>query len=70
MTSSRSKVPNHGISGVAIGIENRFPRPDIKYRKQADTGADEESADDDTPFPFILINTQRRLALDFKANAM
>jgi hypothetical protein len=53
MTRSCSKVPNLGISEVAFGIENRFRRPDIKYRKRADAGTDEESVDDDCPFPFV-----------------
>jgi hypothetical protein len=59
MTRSRSNEPNLGISGVGFGIENRFRRPDIKYRKQADTGADEKSVDDDCPFPLVLMTPQK-----------
>jgi len=68
MTSSRSKKPNLGISGVAFSIKHRFRRPDIKHRKETDTGAEEESIDDNSPLPSILKNPQRRLAFDFKTN--
>jgi hypothetical protein len=59
MARSRSKEPNLAISEVAFAIKNRFRRPDIKYRKQADTDADEESVDDDCPFPFVLMTPQK-----------
>jgi len=54
MSRARSKEPNLGISKVAFGIENRFRRPDIKYKKGADTGADKEPVDDNSPFPFVF----------------
>jgi len=45
MPSSYSNNPNLRVGGITFGIENRFRRPDIKYRKQADTSADKVSVD-------------------------
>ena len=54
MTSCRSNEPNLRISWVTFAIINWFRRSDIKYGKQADTSADDESVGENSPFPSVF----------------
>jgi hypothetical protein len=53
MVISHNKHPNFRISPVTKIVKNWFRCPDIKYSETADTAADDESAADNRPFPFI-----------------
>lgn len=50
-----NQTPDFRIGEVGLAIENRFRCSDIKHGERTDTTADEESAGNDTPFPFILM---------------